>query len=197
MKRYFFIENPSPEQWRQLFTWALTRAHQVELAVADSNPKAPPKPLHPFENHIIDVFTTCYYWGNRQRKPKRFYRLALDESLRDFLLTSSLSANWALPSSEFEDIALYRDDIPILWTIAHHHMVFLWSEEGALAPWRAQNMRISPADDIAPPIVRKDVFCQRSSVVDKIMLLIVILIGLSFCGMAYYMIAALFTAIGG
>ncbi len=197
MKRYYVIEHPTPEQWRSLLTWALSRAQRIEFAHVDDRAKSLPNTLRPFEDRITEAFTTCYYWGNRQVKPRRFYRLALNEALSDLLLASSSPAEWCAPSSELEDPALYQDDVPILWTIAHDNMVFLWIEDSELAQWRAQNMPVTQAPDTAPPIVREDVLCQRRSVGDKIMMLIAILIVLSFCGMAYYMIAALFAAFGG
>ena len=185
--RYYILENPSPQQWRRMLDWALARAQQVEFLHFDLRGPLP-KDLRPFEAQLEATFITCYYWGAFQLRTARVFRLHLNDALREFLTARPALSDWVAPPPAVMGPALYADDIPIFWTIAHENRVFLWLDEEAARAWQAQGAALKPAEDLTPPIVKPDVSCKRHSWGDRTIMILALIILLGFLGMAFFMI---------
>ena len=191
MKGYYLLAEPTPEQWQRVLERMLPQADMVEFMRYDLRGPLP-KPLRPCEDRLVDVFTTCYYWGARQIRSARFFRLALDDELRAFVRSRPGLHDWDEFASPIVDPALYQGDTPILWTIVHEAQVFVWLDEDEAAQLRAEGLDLTPTPEIAPPVVHREERCERISARIGLFLLLALIILPAFIVMGYFMVRVIF-----
>ena len=185
---YYVIEQPTSEQWQRILDWALARGQRIAWLYSDVRGPMP-KILRPFAPLLVEAFTTCHYWGDRQLRAVRVFQFRIDESLRDFLLSRPDLLAWCGPPPALSDPMVFdQGDDPLLWTIAHESLVFLWMDEAEVSDWeRTYGMSLMLAEDVEPPIVTKDVPCEGHLKGDTLIMAVGVAILLAFLGMAYFM----------
>ncbi len=187
---YYVIEQPTSEQWQQILAWAIARGHGIGWQYPDVRGPLP-KPLRPLASQLVEVFTTCHYWGERHGRAVRVLLFAADDDVRAFLTSRSDLHAWDSPPPALSDPMVFGDQqvgAPLLWTIAHESLVFLHMDESEVSTWEAQyGIPLTLALGVEPPIIVKDAPCASRPWGDRLIMLISIVILLAFLGMAYYM----------
>ena len=138
-------------KWTTLLLHALRKGNIVEFIIKDT--KSLPSSLEPFRPNLIKVFSVYWKYGLKRRRPVAYARFSLSDELKNFLMSRTIG-KWG--EGYPADPAIYKDNVVLLWTIAHDYMAFVRLSDGEAVELNKQGLSLEKVK-VRPPYPPQEV----------------------------------------